>query len=341
MSRSKAMGGREPLIHLAVLGVSIVAAATLWTREKEPKALAQGDVVVWSGRSADVERIVFENKTRKVTLEAKKDAVGRYFVGTSEKDAAPPSPHRGDAGAPPEAPPGGRATVGFVSVTAGDKVADALAPLKAMRALGRVGADRAADFGLGETDASLTVRVGGTERKLLIGNPTPGGGDRYVKDAASGEAFVLKGDSIRNLEGADTLMVERDLHEWKEAEVVSAKITAGGKSREIVRGGPEGKRFWADPANRDANDETLGNWMSKLDKLRPAEFQVNPPEGRATVLRIDYTGNRQLGFVELVKVSVADKKPEYLIQTERTRLYAKVQASLAEQIEQDVGNLVK
>ena len=36
-----------------------------------------------------------------------------------------------------------------------------------------------------------------------------------------------------------------------------------------------------------------------------------------------------------------NKKPEYLIQTERTRLHARVTASLAEQIEQDVGTIVK
>src|SRR6185369_2671831 len=132
-----------------------------------------------------------------------------------------------------------------------------------------------------------------------LGGPTPGGGDRYVKDAASGEAYVLKGEAIRNLEGADSMMVEREVHEWKDADVTVAKVIAGGKSRELVRGGTEAKRFWADAASRDTNDETLGNWMNKLERLRPSEYLPTPPEGRETVVRIEYTGNKPLGWIEI------------------------------------------
>jgi hypothetical protein len=327
----------QTLIHLGVLAASVVAALAVWTKEKETKTLVPGDIVVWSGRSGDVEKATYESKTRKVSLEAKKDAAGRYFTGTAEKD--PPAPfHAPDAGAPP--PAGPRTTVGFVSVGSGERLADALAPLKALRALGKIGADRAAEFGLAEPDATVTVQVGGATHTLLVGAVTPGGGDRYVREGASNEVYVVKGDALRNLETAESLLLERDLHEWKDAEISRARLESGGKARDLVRSGPEGKRFWADAATAETNDETLGNWMSKLEKLRPSEFVLADPDPRETLLRVEYTGRKPLGFVELVKVKGGDK-PAFYLRTEHTRLFGKVAGTQAEQLEQDLSAIVK
>ncbi len=327
----------QTLVHLGLLAASVVTAVAVWTREKAPQALAAGDVVVWAGHSGDVQKATYESKTRKVSFEAKRDAAGRYFTGTAEKD--PPAPfHAADAGAPP--PSGPRTTVGFVSVGSGDKLAEALAPLKALRALGKVGADRAAEFGLAEPEATVTVTVGGTEHKLLLGATTPGGGDRYVRDEASNEVYVVKGEPLRNLETAESLLLERDLHEWKDNDVVRARIEAGGKAREIVRSGPESKRFWADAQSPDTNDETLGNWLSKLEKLRPTEFVLTDPEGKEPLLKVEYTGKKPLGNLEVIKVKGGDK-PTFYIRTEHTRLFGKVVGTAAEQIEQDLGTIVK
>src|SRR6185312_13294956 len=108
----------------------------------------------------------------------------------------------------------------------GDKLADALGSLKALRALGKVGDDRAAEFGLAEPEATVTVRTSGVEHKLLLGATTPGGGDRYVKDSATGEVYALRGEPLRDLESADSLLIERELHEWRDGDVTSAHIEA-------------------------------------------------------------------------------------------------------------------
>jgi hypothetical protein len=331
---------RGPLVHLAVLAVSAAAAIGVWTRDKEPKALAQGDVTVWSGRASDVERITYESKTRKVDLTAKSDAVGRYFVGTAEREPPSPTP-AADGGAPPPAPP--RTTTTLLSVGGADKLATALSPLRALRALGRVGDDRAAEFGLAEPDGTVSFKVAGAEHKLLLGGVTPGGGDRYVKDPASGEVYVLKGEPLRSLESAESSLMERELHEWKDGDVTALKIVAGSKARELVRGGTDAKKFWADAAKPEENDETLGNWMSKLDRLRPLEFTAAPPEGRETVVRLDYKASRKdLGFALVVKTRATEPgKFDYFLQTERTRLFAKVAAGLGEQLDQDLGSAVK
>lgn len=331
----------QPLIHGVVLAASVAAAVGVFTRDKEPKALAQGDIVVWSGRPADVQAVSYESKTRKVAIEAKKDSVGRYFVGTLEREASPPPRHEQHDGVDQEEPAAPvKTTVGFVSVGPGDRLAESLAPLKALRALGKIAADRDAEFGLTEPEATVTVTVGGTEHKLLVGGVTPGGGDRYVRLPSTGEVYVLRGEALRNLVAPDSLLIERELHEWKDNEVTRVRVEAGGKGREMVRGGVAGKRFWADVGTPETNDETLGNWMTKLDRLRPTEFSVTPPEGKVDVLRMEYTSNKPLGFLELVKVPGGDK-PAYFLRTERTRLYGKVAPTLAEQVEQDLGTIVK
>jgi hypothetical protein len=330
-------GRRELGVHLALLAIATCVAGALWTRDKEPKALVSADVSVWSGRADDVERIGYETKTRKVALEAKKDAAGRYFVGTIERDAPSGGP---DAGAPPGAP---RSTQALLSVGAAGKLAELVAPLKAFRAVGRVEGDRAAEFGLAEPEGTLTVVVRGAEKKLLVGGPTPGGADRYAREPSTGEVYVIKGDIVRDLDAADARLVERDLHEWKDAEVTAAKLVAGGKSRELVRGGAEGKRFWADAAAADKNDETLGNYMTKLDRVRPNEYPAAAPTGTQDVVRVEYRGaGGPLGWVELVKASPAGGgKAEYFLRSERTRSFARVTASLAEQVEQDLAGVLK
>ena len=341
MSKASTNAARGPLVHLAVLAVSVACAVGVWTRDKEPKAMASGDITVWSGRADAVERVTYESKTHRVALDAKSDKVGRYFVGSTVREAPTPAV-TDDAGAPPHAAPPPTTTT-LVSVSGADKLATALAPLKALRSLGRIGDDRAAEFGLAEPDGTVTFRVSGTEHKLILGGTTPGGGDRYVKDPASGEVYVLKGEPLRSLESAESSLMERELHEWKEGDVTALDIVAGGKSRPLVRGGVDTKKFWADAAKPDENDETLGNWMSKLDRLRPTEFVAAAPEGREAVVRLDSKGGgRPLGFIEVVKTKAAEPgKVEYFLQPERTRLFAKVSAALGEQLEQDLGSAVK
>jgi hypothetical protein len=337
---------RSIFVHLGLLVVAAVFALVVWTRDKKPAQAAQLDVTVWSGKAADVQRITYEGKNKKLVIESKKDDAGRYFVGTMEKDSAAPKapPTPGEERDPDEAPGAMTHTsTPLFSVGNAEKLAEGLAPLRAFRNVGRIEGDRAAEFGLAEPEGTLAVTVGGTERKLLVGGPTPGGSDRYVRDAATNEVYAIKGDTIRDLESGDQRLVEKDLHEWKDTEVTTAKVIAGGKTRELVRGGAEGKKFWADPKTPDQNEETLGNWMSKVDRMRPTDYAPAPAGGREPVVRIEYkvTSSAKPSFLELVKVPSASGKPDYFIQTERIRQLAKVTQSFGEQVDQDVGSIVK
>lgn len=334
------MIARGLFTHLTLLGVAIGASIFVWTRDKTPVA-SSANVTVWNARAADVQKVVLEAKDKKVSLEARKDAQGRWFLGTQSGTSSTPTQ-----------------TLTFAAVGQADKLAEALAPLKALREVGVVGDDRAAEFGLKEPDGSLAATIAGKERKLTLGARTPGGADRYVKDDASNVVYVVKGEVTRDLEAGESALGERELHGFKDADIESLKISARGKARTVLHaggsGGPEAKRIWADPADPEKADETVTNWIAKLDRLRPTEYLASEPRGAEPVARVDYVARAVSGaFVEIVKLPTAapaggaadasapGPKAEYFLRSERTRLWAKVHASVAEQVEQDLPSIVR
>ena len=335
---------RAILPHVVLLAIAAGASVSVWTKDKKP-VVSAGEVTVWNARPTDVQRIVFESKSKKVSLETRKDAQGRWFYGVSETQ----SPHAADAGPPP--PP---KVVTFVSVAQGNRIAEALAPLKALREVGKIGDDRAAEFGMKEPDGSLSVTIDGKERKLTIGGHTPGGGDRYVRDETGNLLYVIKGEVPRDLESGDGTLSEREPHGFKDNDLESVRIVARGKTREVLRRGPESKRIWADPTDPNKADETVSNWIAKVDRLRPIDYLAAPPTAPELVVRIEYKVKGVQGaFLEIAKVPLTAPPPpaptptaptpksDFLVRTERTREWAKVYGQVGEQVEQDLGSILR
>ncbi len=301
-------------VHITLLAVAASSAILVWTREKSP-AVSMGDVTVWNVRAADVVRVSFEGKGKKLTLEARKDPLGRFFVGTAETTG---TPEGGDG-------PAQTKSTTFVSVGPATKLVDALAPLKAVREIGKIAEDRAVEFGLKEPEGSLVLVIGGSERKLELGAAAPGGGSRYVRDLEAGEGPLG----------------ERELHAFKDPDIRSVRIVAPtGKIREVLRAGPDTRRIWADPATPDAADETVSNWIAMLDRLRPAEYL---PSGtpNTVVVRLEYQVKGGEGAYLEVAKKAGEAKAEFLIRTERTRLWAKTVGPVGEQIEQDLPAVLR
>jgi hypothetical protein len=328
---------RNVTIHAGLLLLGGVAAGFAWSKDKTPHSTQETNVVVWNARPSDISRIVHETKGKRLELEAREEKKGgeRWYFGKVEY---PPVP--GSNPMPTMKP------AVFASVGPATKVVEAFAPFKALRSLGKVPPSREAEFGFDKKEASLTFTVSGKERKLFIGGIAPGAGDTYVLDSASNEAYVLKSDPLRDIEGGETRLLERDQHAFKEPDIAQAKITAGGKTRVVVRSGPDNKRIWADPADKEKADETVANWMQKIDHLRVNEFAANPPAGQTVVLRVEYEGSgKSLGYFELSKSPAADPsssvKNEYWIMTEHTHLPGKLLPSAGEGVEQDLTSVLK
>jgi hypothetical protein len=332
------------VLHVGLLVLASAAAFSIWTREEKPEQDKTETVEVWGGAPEAVESVVFDGKQRSVKIQPKKDAVGRWYVVTMDKEIAVPAPRpSADAGAPPQAPPPKHEITTFLSMKSGDELMKKLANMKAVRALGKADAGKLADYGLDKPEGTLKVKVGGKEQVLTIGAQTIGGTERYAKYATSGEIFALEGDLIQSLTFADSRLTERELHAFQNDEVKKITISKGGKKRDVVRVA-EKKEAWADAATPNKPDETVVNWMTKVERLRAVEFVEKPAQPLApdqAVVRVEYfAGPRSLGFLEVYKVN-GEKGPEYLGRTEFTRWYVKLVASSAEQVEQDLGALLK
>ena len=334
---------RGLLPHVAAFAVATALALVVWSRgDKAEDHGTTQKVEVWGGTKDRVERIRFEAPQRSVSIEARQDAAGRYYVGVVEREDKPPPP-RADAGTPPAETPPKKTTTRFVGVKEAGELADKLAPLLATRQIGPLAGGRAEEFGFDKPEGTLKVRIGGAEQTLVIGATTPGGQERYAKREPGGIVYAVSGDIVQTLIGAESRLLERELHGFPEADVTRIRISRGGKSREAVTF-PDKKGAWADAAQPGKLDETLGNFLGKVSRLHVTEYVETPaapltPE--SAVLHIEYFGGaKSLGFLELYKVP-AEKGSEYLLRTEYGRWYVKVLTSAGEQVEQDVGSVVK
>lgn len=315
---------RSVFIHAGLFALSIAFAASVFTRDKSVNVVVH-EATIWSGRPAEIERVSFESKGKKVVVEPRKDAEGPWFFGTMETTGDSPS------------------RKAFVSMGSGENLFTKLAPLRALRHAGKVeGADRMAELGLDQPEGSLRVSLASGERLLEIGGSIPGGSDRYARDPSTGHVYVIAGDIARDLEWADSRLLERNLHAFKDADIRGATLSASERARKIVRQREGARSFWADEASAETSDETLGNFMDRLSRLRPSEHLEALPESRTLVVRVEFTGRSgQLGWLELSKVPGEGEEADYYIQSERSRLPGKVVGSLAQQIEQDIGSVLR
>jgi len=317
---------RPVVFHFAALVLGGLSAGFVFSREKTPLSYVESTAVIWNGRPSELSRIVYENPSRRLTLEAKEDAGQRWFLGSAQ-----PLP----ASSPAKT---------FPAVTTVNKLTESLASLHATRAFGKLEAPRAAELGLDKRDTSLTVVVGGKEHKLFVGASSPGATDKYVVDAANDQVYSVKIEPFQDLEAGDSRLMEHDQHDFKDLDIVSAKIVSRDKARTVISSGPEGKRFWADPADREKADETVVNFMQKIDRLRANEYASKQPDNAQLVARIEYTGSgKRKGFFELLKSPSSEgaDKFDYWMTTEHLRLYGKMPQASGEPIEQDIGSVVR
>lgn len=336
-------------LHVVLLLVAgALAFAQSRPDEERKRPLEAGEVELWGGSAGDITRVVYAGERKIVTLTADKDDQGRWFRGSVEPapEKAKPEEEPVDAGMDggrrprQPRPPQPIEPATFAAVDLAGQLADKLAPLRAKRTVGEVGPDRLEIYGLDEPEGTISVEFGQRKKELVVGKKTPGGSDRYVRVAATGVVYVIDNAIIRDLSGGDVRLSERKLHEWNATDAKQAVILAGDKERRLVRSGPEGRRFWADSASPDQNDETAANWLQKVQRLRPTKYVDELPEDATKFMRIDYrSDDGPIGFVELYR-RVVGEKDEYLVTSEQLRMFATVPASLGEQIEQDLPSLL-
>lgn len=329
------------VVHGVLFAVASGLALTIWSRDETAvEAGGEDKVEVWGGSAESITHLDFESPKLTLSLDAKKDATGRYYLVKVDREEAK-APHGGpDAGAPP---PGKRETSQFIGVKAADELVQKLAPFSALRRIGTFEPGRAEEFGLDKPEGTLKVKLGGGEQSLVLGSNTPGGQERYARHVASNTVYAIESEVAQSLLAGDSRLLERELHGFTDAEVTRIRITRAGKSREVVPV-PEKKGSWADAATPANADQTVANWLGKVERLRLSEYVEKPAQPitpESLVTRIEYFGGaKALGHLELYAVP-GEKGNDYLARTEYTRWYVKVASSSAEQVDQDLAGLLK
>lgn len=345
------MASRNIGVHVFVFVGASVLALRAWTAEEEPSAKHVA-AELWSGKETELEKIEFVTPKNEVTIEPKSDSHGRYYVGTVQSVPEPPrltpaAPDAGAASAPAPAEPERPEPQRFVSVAKAGELSASLVTLRASRVLGKIDDDRLDEFGFDEADkGKLTVHLGGRTHVLAFGEKTPGGRDRYVRDPATGEGYVIAGSVSNDLLSAKNRLVERAFHDFGEEKTGKVVLSTGEQTRQVVRHATE-KNFWASPDTADDKDETVSNWMTKLERLRVTAYLENPQPPVAegdVVVRVTYFSDkgRELGFLELAKrpPEKEGERARYVARSERSRWYATVLRSTAEQLEQDLVSVI-
>lgn len=330
--------------------VFAVSAGVAWYASVAPEVTHKPmEVELWKGKADDVKRVHYKSAKREVELLPKSDPQGRYVLGTVTKTVEPPKPAAptGDAGvakAPEQAEPKIEKEL-FVGVKDANELVDAVATLRAARSLGSVNADKLVDFGLtGEDVATLTIELNSGPHVFSVGGRTPGGTDVYVQDKQSMAVFVLTGDTTRDVELAESRVMERELLPSDAGpEVNTVILTQGDKKRSIIRS-KEHASFWTDESQPTEKNETLTNWMKKFERLRINSYPEEQPQEPEVLVTAEFhsvTGS-VLGKIELAQQNLApEDKPRYLARSTLTRLWGLVLPSSGTELAQDLPSVLE
>lgn len=319
--------------HVGVFGLAIAFAWYTAERKAEPSEGRPVEATLWGGTADQVESIQLTSDDQVVRVAPAKDAVGRYAV--VEVTRLKTQADEVDAKA---SLPKSDAPKRFISVDAIEALLPSIAPAKSYRTLGKLEPSRLGDYGLDKPEANLTVKIAGTEHRLDIGALTPGSGDYYVRDPATKVVCTLAAEAITRLKFGESRLVEHDLHGFKADDVKAVTVSAGGKSRRLLR--IEGKSAWATPETPAVQDETAGNWLLKVQRVRPQTYVEKPADMGTAFARIEYSdGKAQLGYLELYRSTSNSGK--YFAKSERSRWIVEVPKSVVEPIDQDLGSVIK
>jgi hypothetical protein len=359
---------KSVILHSVLAAIGLLAAYQTWARGT-PEQVQPGEVTIAECEITSFQSLSLKSKNRTVSIEPKGSA-GDTFYWINITNTPPQMPDKNGATKATEKQ-GSKKSVAFVANAELEAALRALAPLKALRELGKTSEAQRKAFGLDTPDTELNLGCGGRTHVLLVGGSTYGEGDRYARKPGSDRVFLFKGSIINDLNGAQNSFMQRELHGFELDKVDAVKVQARGASKRLLqrsRGGESA--MWVDSSKPEQRNKLYGNWLSQLSHiganaylppgkepgtdLTPDKASDKPstdavsggasPSGSAgqmgelePVVSVEYEAEgKPLGKVDLVRVQF-DGKTHYYAKSEKTRGWVTVMPSLAEQVAQDVG----
>jgi hypothetical protein len=225
----------------------------------------------------------------------------------------PPAPAAGTSSSTP--PPAPAPKPRPLRLLRGDEPAEkllaAFAPFRSPRAFGILDSKKAKELGLEGAKRKLVVTARGQTRTFVIGQPTQGSGENYLRDTGDGRTYLMPRQLLTDLQGATYRLVDRKLHTFKITEVDRVVVTSSGKSRDfVIKNGQDPNAYKLAPvATPEKADELARNWHDKVWRMFPTELLgkgETPAAGQPKLAaRLEYFAKgKSSGWLEIGKVEV-------------------------------------
>ncbi len=343
------MKPQETWIYAVLLLIAVGISWSSWTTEEvETKTSAEvfdpgGSLTAirWDGEK-NVAELVIEGKgdDRSVWVKAGRKERIVQPKGDDDDSAADDDDSAADdddsakATKPKPEPSYGEAKIKeFPGNDQATKLVDSFSPLKALRQFGKLDADTLAGMGLDEPGAVLVVEGASRSVELAVGSKAYGSSDTYVMDRASNTVYLISSKVVGPLRGAESRLIERNLHPFEATEVATATVRAA--SGQEVAASHEGRHdkdnaFWADPADLSTVDTGLDAFLDTVFQVRASTYLAEDERvGEADVeplFQVAFQGDAgALGKLELARVVDAERSKgdepvyDYYARADRTR----------------------
>ncbi len=340
------------LIYGGLLVAALIASYLTWTHDPPG---GKGDVVVIDAKAESLQQVVYDETDLHVAVQRRVLDGDAFCWGETRKtrdapkrrDHVPPALAAGDDddSAAAEAPPERITTEkAFRGNETCDKVLGRFAPMRALRVFEKISAEKTAEMGLDESEATLSVTTDKGERVFDVGARCYGSNNYYLQEHGSGHVLLVESRMIGDIKGGSTRLMENSLQTYGKDEVERAVVTAGPATREFLHQNRDDSKlaFWADAAEPNRTHDAADAWLDRVFRLRALEYFAEPPQRLALVVRVQFLdAGRELGFMEIATAVDEEGQPLHLIRTENTIEWVKVSDRMGEetvgQIEAVVG----
>ena len=324
-------------VHTALLVAALVLAFVTWTSSSSPQA-DRNLVDVWNHEPGRLASVTWRSNAHTLTIERRERQAGTYLWAVDTMPAPVLPVADSEAPAPAAPPQVDEYPVG----EDGGALLEQLARLQAVRDLGQPEEPDLAGYGLTSVTDTVKLRFGGGEqRALAVGGSVVGGGDRYVRDVATGRVYVLSAGLLQPLQVPGAFRLTQ-LQGFQPAAVRGAVLRAGGTERVMKRtaAAEPAQAVWT-AAGSAQPDQAFANFMSQLDGLWVTQFRPNVDvDSLQLIVQVDYLGARSdtLGTFQLYRTASPDSAT-YFLRTMATIVPGEAYGPVAERLEQDVHTL--
>ena len=313
-------GTTEVRVLAGVVLLLLVGAYLSWTR-KEQK-VTQEKVTILDVKPSEVQGLALLTRTQTVSVERRKasgdgPAYVWFDVGSGAKKR------------------------GFVANETVTGLFESFAPFQAFRSLGTdLTAEQLEEAKLDPPQGKLIIRLASGDRTYEIGGRTFGARDWYVRPSGGKEVFLVASRVISDLEFPEGRFMQRPLRKMVEKDISAAVLKAGDKEKRFLHQNrlSEKDEYWADPRSPDVRNETIENYLAKLNGLAASAYlEPDAISGATKVLEVSWLeGDDVKERLELYRVPGGDKE-KYVAVSTASILPVEVPRTTAEQLEQDLA----